>query len=120
MQSQTVRVFGVSPRAVLLCVLVVLGLVGGVVLNKLFPHSNIGALVFAVSLFLGVPSVLPGIQAGAPTQDEPNEAKGQKVAVQHAAAPTSQEHRERAPAAVGASEGQECWPEACSGRASEA
>lgn len=120
MHSHAVRAFDLSRRAVILCALVVLGLVGGVVLNKLYPHSNIGALLFGVSLFLGVPTALPEIQAGAPTQDEPNEAKGQKVAVQRAAGLTNQEHREQAPAAVGASEGQECWPEACSGRASEA
>ena len=120
MHSSTVRVCGLSRRAAILCALVVLGLVGGVVLNKLFPHSNIGVLIFGVSLFLGVPSALPEIQAGAPTRDEPNEAKGQDAAVQRAAVPTSQEHREQAPAVISDEEVQECWSEACSGRASEA
>ena len=120
MHSHTVHVFGLSRRAALLCALVVLGLGGGVLLNKLFPHSSIGALVFAASLFLGVPSALPEIQAGAPIQDAPHEAKGQESIVQRVACPASQKHGEEAPAAIGAEEVQECWSETCSGRASEA
>ncbi len=53
--QQTDRVEGRSRRPVVLGVLVSLALAGGVALSRFMPHSNLGAILFMLGIFLGLP-----------------------------------------------------------------
>ena len=64
---------GRSGRAIVLCILVVLVLVGAVVLNRLRPQSDLSAVLFMLGLFLGLPLVTAELQPakkGAATDGE--------------------------------------------------
>lgn len=52
----------ISRRAVILGALLVLSLAGGVLLTRIMPHSNLGAIVFLVGIFLLLPLAVGEVQ----------------------------------------------------------
>ncbi len=122
MRSQSIRVFGLPFKALALLACVLIGLVGGVVLNRLCPHSSAGALLFGVSLFLGVPIAVPALQGESAGEEKPIRSNRKGSTASPEAEPVCEENREPALPAQSvevAQEVQDCWSEVCSGRASE-
>ena len=74
--QQTDRVEGRSRRPVVLGVLVGLALAGGVALSRVMPHSNLGAILFMLGIFLGLPVLAAEFQPAnrAASKDKASEA----------------------------------------------